>query len=1000
MGKKSSATSARKKGSRSGRQSKRDAYQLQQVQEQEQVSANRLLELQYRSESKKARKHLRQMSARKLFSEAQKKKVLELDELSSASLQSSDKENVVDGMNSDEEQRLAEAETVLLDDQQLLASVEKAAETHLQEAGAVSSPKVQRTAASKLWYNSDEEDLSQEEDEEEKELERKDFHSWAEERSAIWKQSHQAEDVEHVSNIVLTSSSDPSTEDELPTEELQRSLKVAEKRAEQLAIAESLGLPPHSEGQTPRLQRQLALAANHEASKLRANLMAHDERVQAIVKSGYNLGETIAALKATKNLGGFESTERASSYLRKNSLTPLSSITTAIGAVQSQVHQLSRASMQATEEDLNCFGPELCDLIDELPRVAKQAVFIKRLHDMQILKHLSSCAKAADALRVQVFQHPEYRDCQYLGRICLAVCKDCEKCTANRRKFEQKETEAQLVLAKVNGVAALPPRAYNLEDSHFDHSLSKTWCRVCTQGERFDIPAGDCLLFCDSCNRGTHDACERLTEYYDQNQDSHYLCTICQRYPPRGLVRVDLARPRSAPTRNRRVLQQQPNPAKTRRVSRWDEEIPSPTSYRPTFPDGGQSLLERYGRERCALPITEAANDSLTSHPANVTDLGTGTESAAAAKKEASRTNIKIQPYVMWNEKKSSTTKQSKANQINIECGSGAAQWLWFKKTNIPIRDAAIALESNLGPLAANAISAEMRRSLAGSMVNEPEVQPTANMTSEEIDEWLAKDPLFKWFETLKDEILITVLDRIYGVKSHEPFTRLRMEGHKSVKDGELYYPVTEFTDHADTWINMLLQLQQGGWNSANLNLREVFLASIQSCSLVHDEAKNSKLQNVHRLIAELKKWIVTKDNEISSAKAAKQSIMAQTSGQKNTTPKDGEQTEVQKVLALFTQQLAAGGGAKKDDQDRPTFDCNICGNKYPEGGKYPPRCKKACVYAEHKDSNKTGKPWSKGKPSLTWKNYGEAYPPGAQAYFAAQDIRKAQKGIAKKPTH
>ena len=981
------------------------------MQEQEQESANRLAELQYRSESKKARKHLRQLTARKLFSEAQKKKIL--DELSSASLQSSDKDDVVDdrnvfdGMNSDEQQRLAEAETVLLDDQQLLVSVGKAEETHLPEAGAALSSKVQRTAASKLWYNSDEEDLSQEEDEEEQELKQKDFHSWAEERSSIWKQSQQAEDVEHVSTIVLTSgsdpsSSDPSTEDELPTEELQRSLKVAEKRAEQLAIAESLGLPRNeTEAQTPRLQRQLALAANHEASKLQANLMAHDERVQAIVKSGYNLGETMAALKATKNLGGFESTERASAYLRKNSLTPLSSITTAIGAVQSQVHQLSRASIQATEDDLNCFGPELCDLVDELPQVAKQAVFIKRLHDMQVLKHLSSCAKAADALRVQVFQHPEYRDCQYLGRICLAVCKDCEKCTANRRKFEQKETEAQLVLAKVNGVAALPPRAYNLDDSHFDHSLSKTWCRVCTQGERFDIPAGDCLLFCDSCNRGTHDACERLTEYYDQNQESHYLCTICQRYPPRGLVRVDLARPRSAPNRNRRVLQQRSNPTKTRRISRWDEEIPSPTSYRPSFPDGGQSLLERYGRERCARPITAAANDSLTSHPANVTDLGTGTESAAAAKKEASRTNIKIQPYVMWNEKKSSTTKQSKANQINIECGSGAAQWLWFKKTNIPIRDAAIALESNLGPLAANAISAEMRRSLAGSMVNEPEVQPTANMTSEEIDGWLAKDPLFKWFETLKDETLITVLDRIYGVKSHEPFTRLRMEGHKSVKDGELYYPVTEFTDHADTWINMLLQLQQGGWNSANLNLREVFLASIQTCTLVHDEAKNSKLQNVHRLIAELKKWIVTKDNEISSAKAAKQAIMAQTSGHKNATiPKDGEQTEVQKVLALFTQQLAAGGGAKKDDQDRPTFDCNICGNKYPEGGKYPPRCKKACVYAEHKDSNKTGKPWSKGKPSLTWKNYGEAYPPGAQAYFAAQDIRKAQKGIAKKPTH
>jgi hypothetical protein len=156
MGKKSSATSARKKGSRSGRQTKRDAYRLQHVQEKEQESANRSAELQYRSESKKARKYLRQLSARKLFSEAQKKKVL--DELSSVSSQSSDKDNVVDGMNSEEEQRLAEAETVLLDDQQLLASIDKAEETHLLEAGAVPSPKVPRTASSELWYNSDEED--------------------------------------------------------------------------------------------------------------------------------------------------------------------------------------------------------------------------------------------------------------------------------------------------------------------------------------------------------------------------------------------------------------------------------------------------------------------------------------------------------------------------------------------------------------------------------------------------------------------------------------------------------------------------------------------------------------------------------------------------------------------------------------------------------------------------------------------------------------------------
>ena len=80
-----------------------------------------------------------------------------------------------------------------------------------------------------------------------------------------------------------------------------------------------------------------------------------------------------------------------------------------------------------------------------------------------------------------------------------------------------------------------------------------------------------------------------------------------------------------------------------------------------------------------------------------------------------------------------------------------------------------------MGPLAANAISAEMQRSLAGSMVNEPEVQPERNMTSEAIDAWLAKDRLFTWFALLRDETLISVLDRIYGVTRHEPFMRLKI---------------------------------------------------------------------------------------------------------------------------------------------------------------------------------------------------------------------------------
>jgi len=173
----------------------------------------------------------------------------------------------------------------------------------------------------------------------------------------------------------------------------------------------------------------------------------------------------------------------------------------------------------------------------------------------------------------------------------------------------------------------------------------------------------------------------------------------------------------------------------------------------------------------------------------------------------------------------------------------------------------------------------------------------------------------------------------------------------------------------------------------------------------VHAEAKSSILTNVHRLIAELKKWIVRKDNEIQSAKAARISVMGTTPPHNSKFNKEKEhtteETTVKRVLALFTQQLAAAEAGRREETDRPTFECSICGNKYPEGGKYPARCKKACVYAEHKDSNKTGKPYPKGKIPLTWRNYGEAYPPGAQAYFAAQDSRKASRpgGVYKKPS-
>ena len=176
-----------------------------------------------------------------------------------------------------------------------------------------------------------------------------------------------------------------------------------------------------------------------------------------------------------------ESTERASEYLRKFSKTPIQKLTTALGAVQEKMMSgLQKEIIRFSQSDLESFGPALSDLAEEHPGCTKQAVYVKRLHDLQQLKHLSSCAKAAEALRRQMAAHTtihaEYRDPEFPGRICVSVCKDCEKCTANRAKHEAKEADALKAIAEI-GVRRQreEKRTYALEDRPIDHSKPRSF---------------------------------------------------------------------------------------------------------------------------------------------------------------------------------------------------------------------------------------------------------------------------------------------------------------------------------------------------------------------------------------------------------------------------------------------------------------------------------------------------------------------------------------------
>lgn len=170
-------------------------------------------------------------------------------------------------------------------------------------------------------------------------------------------------------------------------------------------------------------------------------------------------------------------------------------------------------------------------------------------------------------------------------------------------------------------------------------------------------------------------------------------------------------------------------------------------------------------------------------------------------------TNVKISNYVMWDE---ATTGKPKPG---TETGSGAQAWAWFKRTNIPIRDAAVNMKGGLGLLSAYAITHNMQITLAAGMLNEPEVHPRLNMTEKEINEWVKSDMEFKWFKTLPDEVFIKVMNRLYASVNPAPFFRLVIAADiPELKDGDLYYPVEEFQTHCDKWISTLSTLIKGGW--------------------------------------------------------------------------------------------------------------------------------------------------------------------------------------------
>ena len=386
----------------------------------------------------------------------------------------------------------------------------------------------------------------------------------------------------------------------------------------------------------------------------------------------------------------------------------------------------------------------------------------------------------------------------------------------------------------------------------------------------------------------------------------------------------------------------------------------------------------------------------------------------------STNTNVKINNYVMWDVKTKGGTSEKAKEKTKPEHSTNSGEaWEWFKATNIPLRDAALAMGGNLGPLT-NAITAKKQMALAAKMVDEPEVRPRQDMSEKEINRWVAtcRAEGFKWFATLSDELLVMLMNRLNASVNPAPFFRMKLAADlPALKDGEIYYPVDEFQLHTEEWVTKLNALVVAGWNENSANLKEVFMASIESCKTLHAQAKREIHTDVHRLIAVLQKWLIKQDNEVQIQIAAKSQIKTDSTGgtaeSKSSLQKQMEQLQKENkaVRAMFTAMNEAGGESAdkrskkakgvaalitdtKDDGGKTMYKCCHCGNNWADVGK-PVRCRDVeCVYIQNKDYKASANKWPENKAALTWRAYGQPYPPKQQAYFDRKD--KLKGGIRK----
>ena len=393
----------------------------------------------------------------------------------------------------------------------------------------------------------------------------------------------------------------------------------------------------------------LAEDVRKQAEKIEKNNAMHDARVIALSESGFNTKESIEALKATKE-DGLESTQRAANWLRAVSTTPMINMAKAIGKVQqTQGYQKGQLAAQGQRSQ---YGPRVCDLVTKAPAIKQMCIDIQHVHDMNDFGHASTLSGSLKTLYKSLVDRKLHHQHKATEEICQAVCEDCAKCRENHAKQRQDVEQEMRRIAAREAITA--PKPWDIGDSKRDKTLRRGFCSTCNRGsmnaqpgEKWD--ARHWLYYCMDCKQGWHEHCagfKQLKEWTDEKGKDGFLCIPCH-----------LKRHRREEARHEATLVHSPR----QMTSKWDQEAPARKPRKATKWDdegsasggGGAARERQLGRRRGATP------DEPTTQPNTNTDSSAGSQNATIQLlgAHATSTNVKLNPYIMWEEACAVTVK-------------------------------------------------------------------------------------------------------------------------------------------------------------------------------------------------------------------------------------------------------------------------------------------------------------------------------------------------------